>query len=64
MCLSTVYKGNTADANKLLEYVTNIDVNAETGSLRLYDITGDVKDIQGKLQSVDLIKNIILVDLE
>jgi predicted RNA-binding protein len=63
MCLSTIYKDNTDDANKLLEYVTNIDINVETGSLRLYDITGSVKDIHGKLRSVDLIKNIILVDL-
>ncbi|MDR3363578.1 MAG: CooT family nickel-binding protein [Clostridiales Family XIII bacterium] len=65
MCLSTVYKGNAvSDDNKLAEYVTNIELDEESGSIRLYDITGDTYDFKGRLRAVDLVKNVAFLQLD
>ncbi|MDR3305399.1 MAG: CooT family nickel-binding protein [Clostridiales Family XIII bacterium] len=62
MCLSTVYTGErAAEDGKLIEYVTNVDVDGD--NIRLYDITGDIKDVRGRIRAVDLIKNTIFLDL-
>jgi predicted RNA-binding protein len=61
MCLSTVYAGGAPDPGAMiLEYVTNIDVEGDR--IRLYDITGGMKEIHGAIRAVDLIKNTVLVD--
>lgn len=61
MCLSTVYSGGQPDPDMIiLEYVTNIHVDGNT--LRLYDISGEVKEITGTIHSIDLVKNAILVE--
>ncbi|MDR0876114.1 MAG: CooT family nickel-binding protein [Clostridiales Family XIII bacterium] len=60
MCLSTVYKGDAPDpAAMILEYVTNIDIEGDL--IRLYDITGEVKELRGAIRAVDLIRNTVLV---
>jgi predicted RNA-binding protein len=60
MCLSTVYN-NEADVaeNMICEYVTSVDVDGDTILLR--DILGNVTDVKGSLQRVDLVKNIIVI---
>jgi predicted RNA-binding protein len=61
MCLSTVYAGDSPDpAAQILEYVTNIEVDGD--KIRLYDITGEVKEVHGAIQAVDLIKNTVFID--
>ena len=61
MCLSTVYKGNTADPeNKLAEYVACIDI--EDGAIRFTDVIGEALAVRGSLTHIDLAKGIIFVD--
>ena len=61
MCLSTVYSGEQPDSNSIiLEYVTNIDIDGNL--IRLYDISGEIKEIKGSIHSIDLVKNAILID--
>jgi predicted RNA-binding protein len=60
MCLSTVYKGTSVDPEQLVsEYVTEVEV--VDGALRIYDITGNILDVPGTLQKVDLIKSTIFI---
>jgi predicted RNA-binding protein len=60
MCLSTVYTGNAPDPAALIqEYVTNIEVEGD--KIRLYDITGEVKEVQGAIRAIDLIKNTVFL---
>jgi predicted RNA-binding protein len=58
MCLSTVYQGNT-ETKPIAEFVT--EVKLENGIIALTDITGEQTEIQGEVKSVDLIKNIIII---
>ncbi|MDR1042686.1 MAG: CooT family nickel-binding protein [Clostridiales Family XIII bacterium] len=59
MCLSTVYKtGKTGEP--LAEYVTGIKVDGD--EITLTDITGNDVVARGAITSVDLIKNVILID--
>jgi predicted RNA-binding protein len=58
MCLSTVYKGNI-ETTPVAEFVT--EVKSENGIIALTDITGEQTEIQGEVKSVDLIKNIIII---
>ncbi len=61
MCLSTVYKGNAADAENLLaEYVTSVE--SDDGTIRLTDITGEEITVRGVLRHIDLIANRIYID--
>ncbi len=63
MCLSTAYKGGTADAQNLLaEYVTGVE--AVDGTIRLTDITGEEISVRGALRSIDLIANRIYIDVD
>jgi predicted RNA-binding protein len=60
MCLSTVYELGMGGERKLLaEYVSA--VSAAGGTLTFTDIMGSETKVPGMLQSVDLVKNIILV---
>jgi predicted RNA-binding protein len=58
MCLSTVYKGNT-ETKPIAEFVT--EVKSEDGLISLTDITGEEIKVSGELQSIDLIKNTIII---
>ena len=61
MCLSTVFSGEQPDPDMMiLEYVTNIDIDGNT--IRLYDITGETKEISGSIHSIDLVKNTIMIN--
>ena len=60
MCLSTVYEVKGEGKNLVCEYVSS--VRAESGSLILTDIMGDETIVHGALRSVDLVKNIILIE--
>ena len=60
MCLSTVYSGEQPEPDAIiLEYVTNIDILGNT--IRLYDITGEIKEITGSIHTIDLVKNTIMI---
>ena len=60
MCLSTVYKLTGGEQEKVCEYVSGIAVG--DGSVTLTDIMGDETVLSGIIRSIDLVKNIILVD--
>ena len=61
MCLSTVYSGERSDPSAvILEYVTNIDIDGQT--IRLYEISGETKEIRGTIHSIDLVKNAIMIN--
>ena len=60
MCLSTVYQIEN-DSNKMVcQYVSNMEISDD--SIKLTDITGEEIEIKGIVRSVDLIKNVILVE--
>ena len=61
MCLSTVYSGSNADSNALIiEDVTSITV--EDNTIRLNDIAGETKVVNGAIRSIDFVKNTIFID--
>ncbi len=51
MCIATVYVEADGGLEKLMDEVIRIDV--ENGKLRLTDLLGREKYIQGKLRSID-----------
>jgi len=60
MCLSTVFElgeGNTR--TKLAEYVARLDINGN--KISFSDIMGSEQTVTGTLQSIDLLKNIIVI---
>lgn len=60
MCLSTL-KLKSADGEKTLaEYVSEISINGDL--LSYTDIMGDSGTVSGKIQSIDLMNNIIIVE--
>jgi predicted RNA-binding protein len=60
MCLSTVYRTDASvPENMLAEYVT--EVSASGGTLLFKDITGSEIAVDGRIEKIDLIKNIIVV---
>lgn len=60
MCLSTVFEVRDGAEQKVSEYVSGIQISEE--GVTLTDIMGEEKFVRGKLRSIDLVKNIILVD--
>jgi predicted RNA-binding protein len=61
MCLSTVYELGMGGTRKLLrDYVSSVSVSEDT--LTFTDIMGEELAVTGFLRSVDLVKNIILID--
>jgi predicted RNA-binding protein len=58
MCLSTVYQGNI-ETKPIAEFVT--EVKSEDGLISLTDITGEEIKVNGELKTIDLIKNIIII---
>jgi predicted RNA-binding protein len=60
MCLSTVYELGIAGAKRLLcEYTSTISVSGDT--ITMTDLMGKELRVTGTLQSVDLVKNTILI---
>ncbi|MFP3090624.1 CooT family nickel-binding protein [Treponema sp. TIM-1] len=60
MCLSTVYELGTAGAKRLLcEYTSNVTVAGDT--ITMTDLMGKRLQVTGTLQSVDLVKNTIVI---
>ncbi|MDR2610271.1 MAG: CooT family nickel-binding protein [Clostridiales Family XIII bacterium] len=61
MCLSTVYKKNSGSPdNILLEYVTEAETSGE--DLIFRDITGGEVCVTGRIEKIDLVKNIIIIE--
>ncbi|GHU00027.1 hypothetical protein FACS1894142_8050 [Spirochaetia bacterium] len=61
MCLSTVFVlGEGGTRKKLCEYVSSVSVSGDT--LTLSDIMGKETTVSGTLQSVDLVKNAIIIE--
>jgi len=60
MCLSTVFEQRGAEQIKLAEYVSS--VREEEGKITLTDIMGTETVAYGKLKSVDLVQNRIIIE--
>ncbi|MEG1632664.1 MAG: CooT family nickel-binding protein [Oscillospiraceae bacterium] len=60
MCLSDAYEINGDERTPLLHYVSGISVEGDT--ITLTDMMGARKIVTGTLKSVDLTKNLILIE--
>ena len=60
MCLSTVYEVGNGTENLVCEFTTAININGS--AITLTDIMGEDRVIHGALKSIDLVKNIVLID--
>lgn len=60
MCLSTVFEERGEQRTKLAEYVSGI--RAEGEKITLTDIMGLETVVYGKLKTVDLIQNHIIIE--
>ena len=60
MCLSTVYKLKDGEKEKICEYVSG--VRNSDGEFVFTDVMGAETIMAGKLRSVDLVKNEILIE--
>lgn len=60
MCLSDAYGLDGQERIPLLRYVSGISVDGDT--ITLTDMMGARKIVTGKLKSVDLTKNVILIE--
>ena len=60
MCLSSVYEMSGGDKNLVCEYVSNIQTL--DGEVIMTDIVGAETKIRGEVTSIDLVKNIIIVE--
>ena len=59
MCLSTVYEIRDGSESLVREYVSAI--NLDDGVITLTDIMGEEIAVNGNLKSIDLAKNIIII---
>ncbi len=60
MCLSTVYKADGSERTKLAEYVS--ELRAEGDRITMTDIMGAETVVFGRLKSVDLVQNQIVIE--
>lgn len=60
MCLSTVYKVQNGNMEKVCEYVSK--VKAEGKEIEFTDVMGMVTTMTGTIKSMDFIKNEIMVE--
>ena len=60
MCLSAVYEVRDGIENLICEHTTTISINGSV--ITLTDIMGDDIKTSGAIKSIDLVKNIILID--
>ena len=60
MCLSDAYEVTGSVRRPLLSYVSGISVDGD--QITLTDMLGAKKIVSGKLKSVDLTRNVILIE--
>ena len=60
MCLSTVYEERDGRQEKICEFVSGI--RADAGRVTLTDIMGNETVVDGKLKTLDFVKNIIIIE--
>ncbi|MGE4353742.1 MAG: CooT family nickel-binding protein [Oscillospiraceae bacterium] len=60
MCLSTAYKVSDGVEYKIGDYISNLLVDG--GEITLTDIMGSITKVIGQLKSVDLEKNVIIIE--
>ena len=60
MCLSDAYEVIGGERKPLMNYVSGISV--ENGTVTLTDMLGARKIVTGSLKSVDLTRNVILIE--
>ena len=59
MCLAAAYKNEQTPENLIFKYVSNIGF--DNGKIVLTDILGENIAIEGKLSTVDLVKNVVVI---
>lgn len=62
MCLSTAYKQLDGVEYKIGEYISNMAIEGE--EITLTDIMGNVTTMVGHLKSIDLEKNVIVIEAD
>lgn len=62
MCLSDAFEIKDGQRSPLLNYVSGISVDGD--SITLTDMLGARKTVTGTLKSVDLTKNVILIEMK
>lgn len=60
MCLSDAYEIKNGERTPLLSYVSGISVEGD--AVTLTDMLGAKKTVNGTLKSVDLTRNVILIE--
>ena len=60
MCLSTVYKVQNGSQDIVCEHVSAISIG--DGNVTLTDVMGQETIVEGIIASIDLMKNIILIN--
>ena len=60
MCLSTAYKSSGGAEYKIGDYISSVSVEGDKITLR--DIMGGITDVIGRLKSIDLEKNVIIIE--
>lgn len=60
MCLSDAYEVSGSERKPLLSYVSGISVSGD--QITLTDMLGAKKIVSGRLKSVDLTSNVILIE--
>ena len=59
MCLAAAYKNEQTPENVIYKFVSNIGF--DTGKIVRTDILGENIAIEGKLSTVDLVKNVVVI---
>ena len=59
MCLAAAYKQEQTPENLICKFVSNIGF--DNGKIVLTDILGENIAIEGKLSTVDLVKNVVVI---
>lgn len=60
MCLSTAYGKKGDESSVLCKNVSKVDIGAD--SVTLYDLFGSEIVVPGKLISIDLMENTVIID--
>ena len=64
MCLSTVYKMTDTGPAFLCKNIQNVEVDPGSGKLTFTDVMGIRYESMAKIQSIDLIENVITIEEE
>lgn len=59
MCLAAAYKNEQTPENLICKFVSNIGF--DNGKIVLTDIMGEDIVLDGKLSTVDLVKNVVVI---